>query len=276
MAAALPFVRTPLLPSAIAIGTMAPDVPYFVPLGVPRHLSHSLLGVVTVDLAITLTLVALWYLALRAPLVDLLPAGIRLRIPERASWRRDRSAPAAVMTLIVSAVVGILTHLAWDSFTHDGWLTDLWPALTTQLGAFPVYKWLQHASTIGGLMALAIWIAAWVRRTSVIPARRSVASTSSRVAAWLAAVGVFGGAGLITWVWGITRGVAPFDSGLVFLGATVAGGCAGFAGFVICAIWWVARRRTQTERSTATTLPRTSASSPRIGSNAELRGNSQV
>src|SRR5215207_10039344 len=36
MAAALPFVRTPLIPSAIAIGTMAPDVPYFVPLGVAR------------------------------------------------------------------------------------------------------------------------------------------------------------------------------------------------------------------------------------------------
>lgn len=33
---------------------------------------------------------------------------------------------------------------------------------------------------------------------------------------------------------------------------------------------------TQTERSTATTLPSTSAESPRIGSNAELRGNSQV
>jgi pimeloyl-ACP methyl ester carboxylesterase len=37
-----------------------------------------------------------------------------------------------------------------------------------------------------------------------------------------------------------------------------------------------AEQLAQTERRTATTLPSTSASSPRIGSNAELRGNSQV
>ena len=55
MAAALPFVRTPLLPAGVAIGSMAPDVPYFIPLGVPRHLTHTPTGVVTIDLAITAT-----------------------------------------------------------------------------------------------------------------------------------------------------------------------------------------------------------------------------
>ena len=40
---ALPFLRTPLLPAAIAIGAMAPDFPLFVR-GLPLHygLTHSL------------------------------------------------------------------------------------------------------------------------------------------------------------------------------------------------------------------------------------------
>jgi hypothetical protein len=42
IAAALRFLRTPLIPAAVVVGTMAPD----------RDLSHSVLGLVTVDLLV--------------------------------------------------------------------------------------------------------------------------------------------------------------------------------------------------------------------------------
>src|SRR5215207_10670216 len=131
------------------------------------------------------------------------------RISCRSAWRGHRSMLLGGTVVLVSGVVGILTHLAWDSFTHDGWLTDAWPALTALAGPLPVYKWLQHASTVAGLMALGVWIAVWMRHTPPIPGRQSVAPSPVRAAAWVAVTGVFGGAGLVAWVWGIGRGVAP-------------------------------------------------------------------
>lgn len=245
MAFALPFGRTPLLPAAVAIGSMAPDVPYFVPLGIPRALTHAPIGVPTVDLAITLVLVALWYAALRAPIIDFAPRIVRQRMRRLGplGWRRPRHGwVTSVAVLIAAALVGIATHLVWDSFTHDGWLVDLWPALSTQLGPLPLFKWLQHASTVLGLIALGAWGWHWVQRTP--PHEDSpVASDAARVAVWIAVTGVFVGAGLVAWFWGMSRGVPALDPKVIFLGATVAGGCAGLVGFVICGAWWVLRVR---------------------------------
>lgn len=244
MAAALPFVRTPLIPAALAIGTMAPDVPYYIPLGVPRGLTHSLPGVIIADLPMTIVLTLMWFAVLRAPLIDLSPRFLRERMPARGvlGWRApDRRWLAAVGILICSALVGILTHVAWDSFTHGGWLVDALPLLATRLGPLPLHTLLQHASTIGGLVALALWGRYWVRRTPPIEGRPDVAGSRFRSVSWIAVVVAFGAAGFIAWMSGIVRGVAPFDPSLVFLGATVAGAVAGATGFAVCAAWWISR-----------------------------------
>lgn len=246
IAAALPFVRTPLPIAPLVIGTMAPDVPYFLPLRLPRELTHSLVGVPTIDLALTIVLVLLWYAVLRAPIVDLLPAAVRERIPPAGpfGWRPpDRGWVPAVLLGILAALTGILTHLAWDAFTHrSSPLVQAVPALHASLGPLPVSSWLQHASTVGGLVAIAVWASVWMRRTR----RRDVpgiVGAPARVIAWTAVVLAFGVAGTIVWVRGILLGEEAFEPSLVFLGATVAGGAAGLAGVVICAIWWIARAR---------------------------------
>jgi hypothetical protein len=244
IAAALPFVRTPLPVAPLVIGTMAPDVPYYVPLGIPRDLTHSALGVPTVDLVITAVLVLLWYAALRAPIVDLAPAAVRQRVGSAGllGWRdRDRSWPAAVGLGVAAALIGILTHLVWDAFTHrSSALVQAVPALHANLGPLPVSSWLQHASTVVGLAAIAVWTWFWMRRTarSETPGR---AAPQARIAAWTAVILAFGVAGFIAWSRGIGLGLAPLEPSLVFLGATVAGGAAGLTGVVICALWWIAR-----------------------------------
>ncbi|RZI93616.1 MAG: DUF4184 family protein, partial [Microbacterium sp.] len=60
---ALPFVRTPLLPAAVAVGAMAPDLPLFLR-GTP--LSYQLLHTdVVASAGVALVLLAIWYLVLR-------------------------------------------------------------------------------------------------------------------------------------------------------------------------------------------------------------------
>ena len=90
-AAILPFLRSPLPAAALVVGSVVPDLPSFVPPGVPRDLSHSLPGVPVVDLPMGIAALALWYLLLRAPVVGLAPAWLRLRLPPGpripAGWR---------------------------------------------------------------------------------------------------------------------------------------------------------------------------------------------
>lgn len=246
MAAALPFVRTPLPIAAVAIGSMAPDVPYYVPLGLPRDFTHSLPGIPTADLAITLVLTLLWYAVLRTPIVDLSPGVVRGRMPGLGplGWRApERGWPASLLLLICGSLAGILTHLAWDAFTHRGWLTDALPELTMPVGPLPLFSWLQHGSTVAGLGIMAVYAVLWARRTPADPAGPSWAGAAGRVVAWACVLGAFAGTGLVVWALFVTSGLPPFDPPVVFNVATNAGAAAGLVGFTICAIWWIARAR---------------------------------
>jgi len=244
IAAAMPFVRTPLPIAPLVIGTMAPDVPYFVPLRVPRDLTHSLAGVPTIDLALTAVLVLLWYVALRAPIVDLLPAALRERIPPPGPLGRRgplRGWLVAAGWGILAALVGILSHLAWDSFTHqDSPVVLAVPLLHAQLGPLQVSSWLQHASTVGGLVAIALWVRAWMRRTARVPAA-PLSTPTVRAAVWVGVAAAFVFVGLAITAIGVAVGISPFDPGRIFVSVTIAGGVVGLLGVLVCATWWAAR-----------------------------------
>lgn len=154
---------------------MAPDVPYFLAaLGVSATSSqdwygpllnatetHSFSGGLVVSLPFALGLVAA-YRMLRAPITALLPSGLRLPEPERTT-----GLPAKVrstMWLLLSALIGIASHLAWDSFTHgDGFLvTHVQPLRAPVLGGLTAARLLQYTSTAFGLAAVGRHL--WRRR----------------------------------------------------------------------------------------------------------------
>ena len=66
--------------------------------------------------------------------------------------------------MLVSIVVGALTHLLWDAWTHsDGFFVVNLPILQTHLSQFYgyqvyLYKVLQHGSTLLGLVCLGLWV----------------------------------------------------------------------------------------------------------------------
>lgn len=239
IAAALPFVRTPLPVAPLVIGTMAPDVPYFIPVRVPRDLTHSLLGIPTVDLAITVALVLLWYAVLRAPVVDLLPAAIRerMRAPDLGRFRR----PGVVALGVLAALLGILTHLVWDAFTHSSSsLVQAVPFLHARLGPFEVSSWLQYVSSIGGLLAVALWARSWARRAVRVPSP-SLSSPAARAWAWGGIVVVFALVGGAIELAGMSVGIDPLSPSRIFVSVTVAGGAAGLVALLVCAAWWIVR-----------------------------------
>jgi hypothetical protein len=103
--------RVPL--AAMMIGSMAPDFAYFLPLSMSRMSTHDLDGLFLFCLPAGLAVWLLFVKVLERPTIELLPMPWRERVP--------RSAPVTPRALVLASlgiIIGGLTHIAWDSFTH--------------------------------------------------------------------------------------------------------------------------------------------------------------
>lgn len=147
----LPLARTAVPLSALAIGSMVPDLPFYAPTPYSVRLSHRFLGVITVDLAAGLVLVVVWLLVLRPFAAIYLPqVGVR---------RLHRPPQARPGWIVGGLLIGSLTHVVWDAFTHgDGWGVGLVPVLDDRIGALPAYEWMQYLSGVSGLATIGWWL----------------------------------------------------------------------------------------------------------------------
>ncbi|WP_405853042.1 DUF4184 family protein [Streptomyces sp. NBC_00090] len=218
--------RGPLVASALVAGSFAPDMTYFAATAVPGAMvfgdvTHSPVGLVTVDVLIAAALVALW-LVVREPLVALLPARWRGRVYGLVRGRpwRDRHTAALAGWFFLSAVLGSTTHVVWDSFTHiDRWGTRVIPFLGEIVAGFPVYLYAQYGGSALALGLLCRFTARALRSTAPggeLPARVPVPGRRGR----LVAAGLIGGCVLagvahrvLRWAayWGWDRIETPLD-----------------------------------------------------------------
>ncbi|MFJ7072545.1 DUF4184 family protein [Streptomyces sp. NPDC098781] len=202
-AAVLPAVRTDgtgrstLVPAVLVAGSFAPDMTYYAASVLDGAMefgdvTHSFAGVFTVDVVIAWALVGLWLL-LREPLVALLPARRRPRPAAllRCGAPRARVRPSLALRWYVSAVLGGLTHVVWDAFTHlDRWGMRLFPVLGEEVAGSPLYWYLQYGgSAVAAVVITAFLIVALRRAPAVAPVGIPVLSVRDR---WLAGA-VIGG-----------------------------------------------------------------------------------
>jgi hypothetical protein len=165
-AAALPFRRTRLVQSALVAGCFAPDFEYF--LGHHGAFGHTLPGAFLLDLPLAFAALWLFHRFLKEPLAACLPKGIRKRLD---LGPRSLSIDSAMRLMMIafSILVGIATHIFWDSFTHQwSWLYHHWQFLgeTVNLPWFGKRPWfgiLQYLSSVFGLVVILLWCAHWYR-----------------------------------------------------------------------------------------------------------------
>jgi hypothetical protein len=65
------------------------------------------------------------------------------------------------LIVIFSLLLGAFSHLFWDGFTHhDGFFVELFPILQTKtvFYSIPVFKILQHLSTLLGGICIVFWV----------------------------------------------------------------------------------------------------------------------
>lgn len=230
-AAVLPLRRWLSLPALVA-GSVAPDVPYYLPLpGTAPH-THSVAALFGWNLLFGIALLAVFQLLVRPALASA-PAGLRARVTlprwEIRSWR----APAV---LGGSIVAGAATHLAWDAFTQtDGAAVQAWDWLRLSvIEPHKLYNVIGYASSIGGIAVLGLAAALWYRRT---PPTTDIPDGLTRSTRWTA-VGAITLAAMIGISIALTDPVIRV-SGYDFIRQTLVGGVQGVAiGVLIYALIW--------------------------------------
>lgn len=140
----VPLMGALAVPSALVIGSMVPDAWYLLP-GLERADSHSAAGLVQFCLPVGLAAYFVWHLLLKQPLyAHFGRAAAPPRLPA-VPWH----------AVLLSLLVGALTHLGWDGVAHS-----------YEYRGFHV---LQHASTLLGSAILGWW--GWRRlgRPALLP-----------------------------------------------------------------------------------------------------------
>ena len=201
IAAALPLRRSKLVWSGLVVGTMAPDFEYFFRMSLNDRYGHTLTGTFFLTLPLALLTLWLFHTFVKLPLVSFLPAGVQRRLTPQLGEFRFGGAPRFAL-IVVSLLVGIATHLAWDSFTHsDTWAYRTWrvlrePVRVVFLGSRPIYRVLQHGSTVLGIGALLIWSVLWYRNTkasAAVPTSLIPPSANGLLLASLSVIAFAGG-----------------------------------------------------------------------------------
>jgi len=252
-AAVLPLVRRPLVASALVAGAVAPDLLYLDPLyrfatreingNLTLTLTHKFSSVLWLDPLLALILLLVFNVVVKRPVLALAPSALAARL----SSPRDPVQLPSLGVLgwtVVSAAIGALTHVLWDSFTHyDGYFVrhyrDVFTAQVTS--AWDVNRVLQYLSTVGGCLILAIWLYRWYRRT----APETVAS-GDQVPSWvryvvLAAVVLVGVAGAFLQVARAGDELVGEAAARSVLTGLASGGLAGLAWYVV--LWHLVRLR---------------------------------
>jgi hypothetical protein len=161
VAAVLPWAR-PLarwrLLSAAIIGSMAPDFGFFSPWRPPRFETHSVDALLTFCLPAGLAAYWLFQGVMRTPLLELLPPGAYARWQTSAE-PADYQSPRQWLFATLGILVGAVTHLVWDAFTHEGSRgVRMIPALDdpVDIGGHHLdgARLLQDGSSILGLIAV--------------------------------------------------------------------------------------------------------------------------
>lgn len=256
-AAVLPLVRRPFVASALVAGAVAPDLLYVGPIyriatrqingNFTLTLTHQFTSALWLDPLLALLLLAVFNLGLKRPLIALAPPALagRLETPRRPF--RIPSVSVVVWT-VVSAVVGAITHVVWDSFTHgDGYFVRQFPGFfrAQVTGAWDVNRILQYVSTVGGCLVLAVWLYRWYRRTTPQPVDERM-PTWVRYFVYVAAIGLAVG-GVVVEVGRVDGGFAGETGVRTVLIGLMSGGLIAVGAYVV--LWHLERLRRRTHVS---------------------------
>jgi len=201
-AAVLPFRKLNLVWSAFVVGSMAPDFPYVIGTTKYRDLGHHFPGLIFFTIPAGLAALWMFHNVIKRPVIELLPSGMQARLyPHTGQF--PFAGTTRFLAVIGSLLLGITTHVVWDSFTHSytwAWREFYWlhhRIPVPLLGSVPGYSVAQYASTFVGMAALLVWGWLWYRSSAPVAQMAPHSPMRSRFALAVAMFSVAGAVGLV-------------------------------------------------------------------------------
>ncbi|WP_417444967.1 DUF4184 family protein [Joostella sp.] len=150
--------------TGLIIGSLTPDFEYFLRMRIKSNYSHTFDGLFWFDLPLGILLAFIFHNIIRNSLFDNLPIFLKSRFLHLKQFNWNKNFKKKWLIIIISVLIGAISHILWDSFTHDnGYFVQKIPGLSNTIDILgkqiPILKILQHSSTlIGGLIiAFAIY-----------------------------------------------------------------------------------------------------------------------
>lgn len=164
-AAVLPFLKKRYFSATgLIVGSIAPDFEYFLKMRSGSVHSHSLAGMFYFDLPISFLIAFLFHQLVKNALISNSPGFLQRRLVDVKQFDFLTFIKSRYWMFIYSALLGVSTHLVWDSFTHSGALmAEQIPLIMTvkvpfQGVNYPLWYTLQNVSSIVGLSLVSIYL----------------------------------------------------------------------------------------------------------------------
>jgi hypothetical protein len=171
--------------TGLIIGSIVPDFEYIV--NGARTFSHTLKGAVWFDLPLGLLCAFIFHKIIRDKVILNLPDFLYRRFAWCQNFNWQFHFKKNFLIVIFSILLGIATHLLWDSFIHGtGYFIRQFPALTKIVNiageVIPVYESLWFVSSILGVIIIAVGI--YLLQTTHAVKKNSILSFWMQIFLW--------------------------------------------------------------------------------------------
>lgn len=145
--------------TGLVLGSMAPDIEYFIAMQPLRTIGHSLEGFFLITLPACIAFAYAFHRVIKPGLPNLLPsiAGIdRFAYHSVRPWRL--STGAEWLLFCISLLIGFSSHVFMDNWTHSGgWFVQRIPFLHKMIAGDYVYHILQLSLSVLGAAVPALY-----------------------------------------------------------------------------------------------------------------------
>ncbi len=145
--------------AGLIIGAMAPDFEYFLYFKPKSVIGHSIVGMFSINLILSFVLYILFYSFIKNKFILNLPKVISDRMYKLFNQEIRLNNFRDYLIFGYSSLVGMTSHIVWDSFTHEtGYFVDKIRLLSKFIFNIPIYKILQHGSTLIGFVLILLFV----------------------------------------------------------------------------------------------------------------------
>lgn len=147
----------------LILGSMAPDFIYFLLFNPSSNLGHTLSGFVILNLPICFLLNYLILKFIKNPFIINLPSKICNYYTYLINYNFNFKSTKDIFIFTYSCIVGMLTHIIWDAFTHKtGYFVVTINLLKESIHILgyqvPFFKLLQYGSSLLGFFVILYYL----------------------------------------------------------------------------------------------------------------------